>query len=264
MALRIWHQSMTVLGDFPTYEAALQKHLRRVVDDDTEVVLHGVRPGTYGSLPPVDALFYPLAFHTLLSQVIDHAAQAQADGFDAIALASYTEPFLRQLRAAVDIPVASMGESTLLVACSVARRSAIVTVSPEIGWMAEGIVRDHQLEPRLAGVYSLQPAMNEHALVAAFEEPEEFRSAFDAAAHAAIADHADVIIPGEGVLNELLFSLGVRELEGVSVMDSVAVTVLHAEMLAKLQRRTGLHAGRRWEYPKLDVETTALLHSGEG
>lgn len=52
------------------------------------------------------------------------------------------------------------------------------------------------------------------------------------------------------MLNELLFAAGLREVDGVCVMDCVGVTLLYAELLAKLHARTGLHPGRRWEYPK--------------
>lgn len=29
--MRIWHQSLTVLGDLPAYEARMQAHIRKVV-----------------------------------------------------------------------------------------------------------------------------------------------------------------------------------------------------------------------------------------
>ena len=45
--IRIWHQSFTVLQDLGAYDAALKAHFRRVARPDTEIVMHGMVPGTY-------------------------------------------------------------------------------------------------------------------------------------------------------------------------------------------------------------------------
>ena len=68
-----------------------------------------------------------------------------------------------------------------------------------------------------------------------------------------------MIIPAEGVIAELLVAQGVTEIEGVCVMDSVGAVVLHAQMLAALRARTGLHPGRRWHYPKPPTELLRQL-----
>jgi len=101
--------------------------------------------------------------------------------------------------------------------------------------------------------------MDETALSAAINEPTEFLSKFSEAARRGISQFGDVIVPAEGIMNEILFAHGVRELDGVSVMDSTAVAWLHAEFMVKLARATGLHPGRRWDYAQLDDETMARL-----
>ena len=248
--MRIWHQSMNELDRYPVYRETLQAHLDRVCDPDTEVVLHGLVPGTYGSAAPAEVLVYPVLFHRVLGQVLELFQRAQDEGFDAIAIGSYTEPFVREARSMLDIPVASMAESTLLTGCSVARRSGLVTISSEVAWMVDTIVAANRLEDRVAGVWTIEPAVNEAELARAFTEPERVLASFATAARAAIAAGADVLIPAEGVINELLVARGVTEIDGVCVMDAVGVAVLHARLLATLAARTGLHAGRRWHYPK--------------
>ncbi|WP_406416302.1 aspartate/glutamate racemase family protein [Streptomyces sp. NBC_00842] len=131
MTLRIWHQSMTELTNQAAYTKALERHIAQVVDADAMVDLHGVRPGTYGEAAPSQALSYPFGFHTLLRQVLDLVLEAEESGCHAVALASFAEPFLREARSIVDIPVVSMAESSLLTACSVARRSALVSVTKD-------------------------------------------------------------------------------------------------------------------------------------
>ena len=257
--MRIWYQTMTDVAEYPAYRDALNDHAKLVLDGSTTIDVNGVAPGTYGGRPPIDVLKYPYGYHVLLPQVVENVRRAEAQGYDAVALGSYSEPFLREARSAVDIPVASMAESTLLVSCSVAARAALITVTDEIAWMAEHLVDKHHLRARVASVRRVDPPVNESDLVAMFPDPPPFVADFTALARTAIADRADVIIPAEGVLNELLFAAGLREVDGVSVMDGVGVTLLYAELLAKLNARTGLHPGRRWEYPKPPPEILAQL-----
>jgi Asp/Glu/hydantoin racemase len=259
MALRLWYQSMSDVAQYPEYREAIGKHARAVLDPSTEIEINGVRPGTYGGLPPVEVLKYPYAYQVLLEQVIGNCISAEAKGFSAIVLGSYSEPFLREIRCAVDIPVVSLAESTLLVACSVSAKAGLVTVNEDIRWMAERLITKHHLEARVAGVWVLEPAVNEHELVAAFADPKAVMDNFTAAARIAIANRADVILPAEGVLNELLVANQLREIDGVSVMDCVGVNLLYAEMMANLRIRTGLAVGRRWEYPMADPGVRELL-----
>jgi hypothetical protein len=81
--------------------------------------------------------------------------------------------------------------------------------------------------------------MDEIALSAAIKEPAEFLSMFAEAARRGIDRFGDVIVPAEGIMNEILFAHDVKELDGVSVMDSTAVAWLHAEYMVKLARATG-------------------------
>lgn len=257
--MRIWHQSMTELDHNPVYRAALQGHVDRVAGPGTEVVLHGLAPGTYGAASPADVLRYPVLYHRTLGQVLPLFERAESEGFDAVAIGSYSEPYLREARSMLAIPVVSMAESTLLTGASIARRSGLVTISVEIAWMARDIVSANRLEDRVAGVWTIVPAVNEAQLGRAFAEPAQIMAAFTAAARTAIAAGADVIIPAEGVLNELVVAQGLTEIDGVCVMDAVGVVIAHAQMLATLAARTGLHAGRRWHYPKPPADVLAQL-----
>ena len=45
--MKIWHQSFTVLSELGAYDDALRAHFKRVARPDTEIVMHGMRPGTY-------------------------------------------------------------------------------------------------------------------------------------------------------------------------------------------------------------------------
>lgn len=259
MALRLWHQSMAELDAFPPYRDALVAHLDRLVGDRARIDLHGAAPGTYDGVPPIDVLNHPLAFHRLLGQVLDNAMRAEDEGYDAFVISSFTEPFLLEARSAVDIPVVAMPESTLLTACSLGRLSAIVTVGPEIGWIARQIVDRHALTARVAGIYPVHPPVSEPAIVRAFDDPAELLDAFRAAAADAVADGADVLIPAEGILNEVCVAHGLTEIDGAIVLDAVGTTFEHAIMMCRLRSGTGAHAGRRWTYRKPPPDLMARL-----
>jgi Asp/Glu/hydantoin racemase len=267
MSIRIWHQSMAELDTLPAYRQALEAHLPRVLppESGTQVVLHGMPPGTYPpGAAPIDVLVHPYAYHLTMNRVLENVVQAERQGFDAVALGSYSEPLLREARSIVSIPVASMAEATLLVGCSVARYLAIVTVSAEVARMTERLVAGHGLQGRVRGVYVLDPPVNEHAIARAFDAPAPLLASFLQTARRGVAEGADVVIPAEGVFNEVLFAQGVARLDDVPVMDCVGVTFLYAELLVQLRRRTGLEVGRRWEYARPGAAVIAHVRQQAG
>jgi hypothetical protein len=55
--------------------------------------------------------------------------------------------------------------------------------------------------------------------------------------------------------------LGLREMDGIGVMDTVAVTALHTEMLVHAYARAGLRTGRRWRHPRVPSDVQRLLET---
>lgn len=248
--IRIWHQSMTELDALTDYRKALERHAQAVTSPGTTVEVHGIPSGAYGGIAPTDLLLSPYPYHLILSRVIEYAYQAERKGYDAFVVGSYSEPFLKEMRGAVDIPVVSVGESTFLVACSVAKYQGLISNAPEVARIVKGLIDKHALAGRVSGVYWLDPPMNEPQLSVAFDDPAEFLANFNRVAERAIGDGADVIIPAEGVFNEILVTHGVQFVGKVPVMDAMGVVWNYAEMMVNLRRRTGLVVGRHWEYQK--------------
>lgn len=245
--MRIWHQSVTELDALPHYAASLARRFAAVATPGTQVILHGVPKGTYGASSPAQAIADPAERRRISSLVFQQAEGAEREGFDAVMIASFAEPALRELRASLSIPVTSMAESAIFAGCSAASSVGIVTISSAgVRMLEEGIAR-HKLERRVAKVLSLEPELNEFDLQAAFQQPEAVRAAFESACRQTIDAGADVIVPGEGVLNELIVHLGLKEIDGVGVVDGIAINILHTEMLVRAQRMAGLRTGRRWE-----------------
>lgn len=262
--VRIWHQSMTELDALPEYRATMEAHAGAVTGPDTEVTIHGLPEGSYGGMSPSDVLGYPYAYHLILGHAIEAAYEAERQGYDAYVVGSYSEPFLREIRSVVDIPVASMAESTFLVACSLGKYQALITNTSGIARIVKNQVDKHGLKERVLGVYVIDPPMNEAALARAYDDAADLTAGFTRTASQAIEAGADVVVPAEGVLCELLYSNGVTRVGEVPVMDSLGVSWHYAEMLVNLWRRTGLRVGRRWEYPRPDAPLLSQIRDLAG
>lgn len=248
--MRIWHQSFTDLDAFPRYRETLASHATRVMRGRADVVVHGLRPGTYPpGIAPMD--MNSVAGLRLLGevQVCEAAVAAQQAGYDAFALGCFFDPALHAARSLVDIPVVSLTESSMLTACSLGRRFAIVSVTPFQKMLTEDLARAYGLQDRMAGVVAMSPAVKLFDL----ERPEAVAAiaeSFRRACAEALAMGAEVLIAGDGVLNEFLVRNDLLRVDGAVVLDSLGVLFHHAEMLAHGRAAGVLDVSRRQLYAK--------------
>jgi allantoin racemase len=254
--MRIWHQSFTDLDAFPLYRDTLAAHAASVMQQRAEVVVHGLRPGTYPpGIAPMDVNSVAAMRLTGELQVCEAALAAQQAGYDAFALGCFFDPALHAARSLVDIPVVSLTESCMLTACSLGRRFAIVSVTPFQKMLTEDLARAYGLQDRLAGVVAMHPAVKLFDLERA-EAAAGITASFRAACDEALALGAEVIIPGDGVLNEFLVRHEVLHAQGAVVLDSLGVLFHHAEFLARARAARVLDVSRRGLYAK---PTDAML-----
>jgi allantoin racemase len=257
--VRIWHQSVNPLDHLDVYRQALTAHAAEVVGDDAEVDVQGLPSGVYGDLSATAALSNAFAYHRILDQVLTNAIEAERLGYDAFVIGSFSEPLLREIRSAIDIPVASLTESSLLVGCSLGKLIAPISNAAPVVWMVRNAVEKHGLGARVLEVQAIDPPLEEPALAAAYERPEPVVEAFTAAAERAVAKGADVIIPAEGVLAELLYVSGVRSIAGATVVDVFGTTWAYAVMLCRLWQN-GARVGRAWHFRRDDPGLVQTIH----
>lgn len=263
--MKIWHQSSVDLDNYPLYRVSMQRHYEAVLPPGTEMHFVGVPVETWAGLSPSDFIASPYLYQKALAGLMTaNCHKAEAEGFDAFVIGSYTAPFLRECRSLVDIPVISMPEATLLVGCSMAQKIGLVTLNDENLWFLTSMISSNKLEGRVAGIEVVTPALNEREMEDAFVNPEVYTGHFRRAAERLIARGADLIVPAEGLVAEVVYNAGLREIDGVCVVDGVGVPLVYAEMLGRLYRRTGLHAGRRWHYVKPSAKALALFPPAAG
>lgn len=236
--MRIWHQSFTVLSDLGAYDAALRAHFKRVSRSDTEIVMHGMRPGTYRTHYPGDDIRHAGMQHLHSIQLVEAGVRAEEEGFDAYAISTLPDPALREIRSMLEIPVVGYGESAMLTSCMLGARFGVLVFISELTELLADNARQYGMHERLAGVRDVGFRFND--VLAGFAEPQPLIERFRVAARALIESGAQVIIPGEAPLCVLLAKEGVSSVDGVPVLDSLSCWIKHAEMLVDLQRQSGV------------------------
>jgi Asp/Glu/hydantoin racemase len=176
---------------------------------------------------------------------IQNAIRAERQGYDAVAFGHMQDSGLWEARAAVSIPVLSLGETSMLHACMLGVRAGIVTINPGFvpGFLQQ--IRRYGLEQRVPHVLSVN------------HQPGDFMRAFDSASDGArvvaefreqaerlIVRGVDVVIPGGGIPMLLLAENQVREIGGAPVLDGLHALVKHVEVAVMLRRESGLETSR--------------------
>jgi allantoin racemase len=243
MAMRIWHQSFTVLEDLPAYADAMKVHAAKVLRPDTEVVWHGQIKGTYPANYPGDDIGYGYLVQVHGNQWIAAGRAAEAQGFDAYAMCTLPNPMLREVRSLVDIPVVGLGEATFHMATMYGQRFGVMLFIDRMVPLYREQVRGYGLAERCACIKASGITFRE--VLAGYADPAPVIAKFEAAARAMIRDDgADVIVPGEVPLSLLLARNGVTRVDDVPIMDTLAVALKTAEVMVDLARATGIRHSR--------------------
>ena len=258
--MRIWFQSATEMDPAGPYAAALRRHGKKVLQPGTEVEMHGVPPGSWAGQQPSALFGYPAIFLAVLAPAfLANAVRAEREGCDAFVVGTFIEPFLRELRSAVRIPVVSSLEATLLVGCTMAQQVGLVTINEALRWSLQTSIERHRLGARVASVQALDPPLDEAVAIAALRTPAPVLQAFTRTARRVVAAGADAVIPAESILATLTADAGLHAVDGAAVLDAIATPLAFAEMLVTLQHRAGLQAGRRWHTPLPSPELMDLF-----
>lgn len=257
--MKIWYQSMAPVARLPNYRKSLAAKALVASDGRIEAFVNGVREERYKGRLPADVHKYPYAKLVLQLDAIEFGMQAEKEGHAAYVIGSFSEPFLTETRSVLGIPVVSLAEAALLAACALGERFALVTLSAEYARRLRLVVRRHGLESRLTNVYATSRPMDEGDVERAFAAPAALIDDVTTIARRATGEGADVIIPAEGLLSEVLAQNRVTTIDQATIIDCVGAAVLHADFLIQAQRRLGMHVGRRWGYAKPPADLLADL-----
>lgn len=241
--MRLWHQSFTELGRLGAYRQAIEEHLKKVAAPDTEIVLHGMAEGTYQTeYPGIDIRYLSVQYlHTL--QILEHAVQAEREGYDGFLLNTMPDPGLQEARTLVDIPVVGYGFAAMHTATYLGQKFGIVCFIDQLAPLYAANARKYGLERHAGPVRPL--GLTFHDVVAGYADPSGVVAAFTDAVRVLAGEGVDVVIPGEAPLALLLQRAGLHRVDEVPVIDTLATSVKMAEALVSLRRTSGMRVTRQ-------------------
>ncbi|WP_326522989.1 aspartate/glutamate racemase family protein [Sphingomonas sp.] len=248
--MRIWYQSFVDAPNAGPYWPMLREHLDAIVDPGTEIDVHGITPH--------DGYAHPIVEWRCAREVICNAVTAEEQGYDAFVIGHFQDAGLYEARSVVDIPVLSLGEASMLHACTLGQRSGIVTINRRyISWFHHQIGK-YGLDRRVTGVHAMQ--FEPGQILAAYGDADRTRDVTDLFAQQArplVAGGVDVILPGGGIPMLLFSAINGHEIDGAPVVNGIPIVVKMAEMAVRLRRLTGLGVSRASDFAKAPPEIIA-------
>jgi Asp/Glu/hydantoin racemase len=254
------------------WSGLLRKNMGLVKDGNTEIVIRFPKWGLVGLNP----FSYRYLHHLNAKEILHGIMQAEKEGFDAAMISCFYDPMLWEARQAVNIPVIGPAEASMHMATMMGVKFGVITISQEAACEMEEEIARYGLRERAVRIRAVQ-ASYEEQMGALFNARDGIES-FKQAAREAIADGAEILIPGCMVMAPTLrlapgceseYPNGLTEVDGVPVMDVIGATVKLAEVLVSLKKagsawisRKGLFAQPRPEY--LEMAQMVLKYDGPG
>jgi Asp/Glu/hydantoin racemase len=178
--------------------------------------------------------------------------QGAKEGFDAVINGCYFDPALEAAKQLIDIPVVGSAETSMHIASMMGHQFATVTSDPRfVAGMTEDINR-FRMNQNAIGWKPVRPLTLSTAqiLECLGGDYEPLIRDFSSVAMGCIEDGAEVVIIGCGLIGPMLTAAGVRNLDGVPIIDPYLVCIKVAEVFAELQKkglfivsRKGFHLG---------------------
>jgi allantoin racemase len=172
--------------------------------------------------------------------ILDSMIKAATPDVDGMVSHCYFDSALWPARQILDIPIVGLAESSMKLASSIGRRFAVMPVNPRYEQQMEDTIELYGLR---ANAISYRPvraiAADEMAAIGWLLEGKLDRlvDAVVPTARACIADGADVLIFGCGLVSVLLSEgAGVTEIDGVPIITPIVAAVKAIETLVDLQK----------------------------
>ncbi|MEV0315540.1 aspartate/glutamate racemase family protein [Nonomuraea fuscirosea] len=230
--MRIWLQKHTVESRSALLDQLYAEHVTAVAGPETTVEIHTLPPQTYNAPLPEHLVGYAEIGQLFADHFAASAVAAERDGCDAWISAAGQDPGLEAARLRTGIPVVGYGQATWQLARD---SGAALGVLGFIAELAEPITANIRAAGAHLASYQVipdGPALVERALA---EDVAPLVDAYTAAAVRAASCGARWLVPAEGIPNEILVHLQIRELAGLPLIDPGGLAIATAEHQCRLR-----------------------------
>ncbi|GAA0572652.1 hypothetical protein GCM10010172_66510 [Paractinoplanes ferrugineus] len=228
--MRIWLQKHTVAGRLPLLDKWYEAHLNAIIAPDTTIDIHTLPEGTYDDATPFDYVGFGNLALRFNGYFAETALTAEREGYDAWIIAAGQDPGLREARTLATIPALGYTETATFVAAMQNHRFGVLGFMPKLREPITDNIHRQGLSHLLTSYQIVRDGAEavRQALDGSFDL---FLDSFGRAAEAAAEAGAQLLIPAEGIPNEIFWHLGIHELHGLPVVDPAGLAVKTAELL---------------------------------
>lgn len=234
--MRILWQGFTDAEANRAYVDRLVAYLDEIADPGTEFEFAG--------LAPPDRYLHRLTELRCAADALANVLEAQ-ERYDAVILGHFQDAGLWELRAALDVPVIGLGESSMLHACTLGYRVGLITIDPTFVAWHEEQVRRYGLGERIVGVRAMRTPVELY--MRAFVEAEAFEEVkrqFEEQARPLVEHGVEVLIPAGGLPALLLCRDRDVRVDEAVVLNATAAAAKAAEVAVKLRELNGTAPSR--------------------
>jgi Asp/Glu/hydantoin racemase len=236
--MRIRWQSFVDPAQHQDYFALLEAQLKQSAGENVTYDIVGI--------DPPDTELHRLSETRCGMQAVANAIKAEQDGYDAFLIGHFQDSGLHEARAATNIPVLGLGETSMLHACTLGQTAGLVTIDPIfIAWHREQIAR-YGLTQRIIGVTAMaRLAVADYVKACADTDAfDRVLAEFEKAARPLLEAGTEVLIPAGGLPALVLSRRAGLEVGGAAVLNGVPVLAKHGEAAVEL-RKLGLPTASR-------------------
>ncbi len=229
-------QGEEISGLFTHYAKEVGK---RVLRPETQLDTKSPNPGVKR------AFALSSSYVTLLNkrEMIEKIIEAEKEGYDAVVVHCFLDPGMREAREIVNIPVLGPGESSLLFACMLGHKFAIIGINdPKVVPDTYNMLRLYGLESRgITNPVRLMSMPFREFVLNVKEARDEIISDVIEVAKGCVSEGAEVIILGCTGLGPIFTIAGITSIPDleVPILDCLAVAIKTAESVVDFKERLG-------------------------
>ena len=212
----------------------IEADFRLVKRKDTEIKIVSLSKG----IASMEWMAYPGFRFLNEREILKSALQGEKQGYDGILIANYFESGLWAVRQLSSLPVIGFAESTMFFACTVGNKFATIVANEKFIVDMEKTIDRYGLRSRAIDYRPVRPlTLTYNEIMECFKgDSASLINDFRNSARTCIADGAEVIIAGGGLFSIMLTQGGLREIDGVPVLDPFIISLKAAEMAIDLYK----------------------------